>query len=81
MGLQRRQVGLLVSIGVGIRYLLTGIILAFGAKQIVDGYHPPMSNAEQAETPTAASAYAILPSASASPTVMSVQPSDTPDPT
>lgn len=81
VGLQRRQVGLLVSIGVGLRYVLTGIILAFAAKNIADGYHAPMSNAVQAETPTAASAYAVVTSTGASPIVMTVQPSDTPDPT
>ncbi|KAL9617702.1 MAG: hypothetical protein Q9160_007535 [Pyrenula sp. 1 TL-2023] len=81
--LQRRQIGLLIGIGVGLRYYFLGIILAFGAAKVLkDAYHAPYSNnLVEVHPPTAASAYAIVPSADASPTIITVQPSDTPDPT
>lgn len=81
VGLQRRQVGLLASIGVGLRYVIGAIIVAFGAHKIQEAWHAPESNINQAATPTPASAYAVVPSANASPTVLTVQPSDTPEPT
>ncbi|KAL9621831.1 MAG: hypothetical protein Q9160_003804 [Pyrenula sp. 1 TL-2023] len=79
--LQRRQVGLLIEIGIFIRYAITGIILAFGAKKAIDAIHAPQSDAEHAQSPTSASAFAIVPSADASPTIITAQPSDKPDPT
>lgn len=82
VGLQRRQVGLLASIGVGLRYVIGAIIVAFGAHKIEEAWHAPQSNLNQAATPTPASAYAVVPSANASPTVIAVQSSEkTPEPT
>ena len=71
-------------IGVGVRYIIAGIVGAatgWGLGKAVNAYHAPMSNANQAQSPTAASAYAFVTGASASPVVVTVQSSETPDPT
>lgn len=78
--LQRRQFGLLFAAGIGLRYVFAGIILAYSAKKVLDGYHASGSNLVLLDPPTVHSAYAIIPSVSASPTVLKVQPSNTPDP-
>lgn len=80
--LQKRQVGLLASIGVGLRYLIGAIVVAFGAHKIEQALHAPQSNLDQAATPTPASVYEVVPSANASPTTYTVQSSDkAPEPT
>lgn len=77
---RRRSVALLANIGVAVRYIIAGIVALVGALAASKGHHIPYSNIAQASA-TSASAYAIVPSASASPTTFTVQPSDTPDPT
>ncbi|KAL9108499.1 MAG: hypothetical protein Q9227_006714 [Pyrenula ochraceoflavens] len=82
--IQRRQVALFAMIGRAVRYVISAIIgaaVGWVLRKVVDAFHAPVSNVGQAQSPTAASAFAFVTGLNASPVVVTVQPSDTPDPT